>query len=263
MQRLGTYGMRWRQIALPWAHALLICCFLAAAHQASAQTSPGGSPIDRITQSLRNQNFDGALRDCNAVIKKTPKDKRVWALRGMAYAGRGDPSAALDSYRHALSLDPAYLPALEGAAQIEYQQRSAGAKTLILRVLAQVPNDPTSHTMLAFLEYAAKDCAGAVPHFEKGGEVLTGQPIALAAYGACLAQAGQYNQAIPLFQRALSAEPTVDSIRFNLALAQWKANDPEGALLTLQPTIDGGRGHGDALLLAADIYESRNDTQRA
>ena len=177
--------------------------------------------------------------------------------------GAGAPSSALDSYRHALGLDPAYLPALEGAAQIEYQQRSAAAKPLILRVLAQLPNDPTSHTMLAFLEYAAKDCADAIPHFEKGGEVLAKQPIALAAYGACLAQAGQYHQAIPLFQQALSAEPSVESIRFNLALAQWKANQPQEALLTLQPAIEVGNGQSDALLLAADIYESTNDTQHA
>jgi tetratricopeptide (TPR) repeat protein len=248
-------------MALPWANALLICAFLGTAHRASAQTNLGGSPVDGITQSLRNQNFDDALRDCDAGLKKTPKDKRIWALRGIAYAGRGEPSAALDSYRHALGLDPTYLPALEGAAQIEYQQRSARAKPLILRVLAQLPNDPTSHTMLAFLEYAAKDCAGAVPHFQKGGEVLANQPIALAAYGACLAQAGQYNQAIPLFQQALSAEPSVASIRFNLALAQWKANHPQDALLTLQPAIEAGTGQGDALLLAADIYESMNDTQ--
>jgi tetratricopeptide (TPR) repeat protein len=252
-----------RQMVLPWAKALLIGVLVGTAHWTSAQTNPGGSPVDGITQSLRNQNFDDALRDCDAALKKTPKDKRIWALRGIAYAGKGEPSAALDSYRHALGLDPAYLPALEGAAQIEYQQRSPRAKPLILRVLAQLPNDPTSHTMLAFLEYAAKDCAGAVPHFEKGGEVLANQPMALAAYGACRAQAGQYDQAIPLFQRALSAEPSVDSIRFDLALAQWKANDPEDALLTLQPVIEDGTGHGDALLLAADIYESKNDTQHA
>jgi tetratricopeptide (TPR) repeat protein len=242
---------------------LLICAILGAAHGGSAQTNPGISSVDGIVLSLRSQNFDDALRDCDAALKKTPKDKRIWALRGMAYAGRGAPSSALDSYRHALGLDPAYLPALEGAAQIEYQQRSAGAKPLLLRVLAQLPNDPTSHTMLAFLEYAAKDCADAIPHFEKGGEVLAKQPIALAAYGACLAQAGQYNQAIPLFQQALSAEPSVESIRFNLALAQWMANQPQQALLTLQTAIEAGNGQSDALLLAADIYESTNDTQHA
>jgi tetratricopeptide (TPR) repeat protein len=250
-------------MARPWVNALLLCAVLGTAHRVSAQANLGGNPIDGITRSLHNHNFDDALRDCDAALKKTPKDKRIWALRGIAYAGRGEPLAALDSYRHALGLDPAYLPALEGAAQIEYQQRSARAKPLILRVLAQLPNDPTSHAMLAFLEYAAKDCADAVPHFEKGGEVLAKQPIALAAYGACLAQAGQYDQAIPLFQQALGTEPSIEGIRFNLALTQLKAKQPQAALLTLQPVIEAGKGRGDALLLAADIYESTNDTPHA
>ena len=118
-------------MALPWVNALLLCAVLGIAHRVSAQANLGGNPIDRITRSLHNQNFDDALRDCDAALKKTPKDKRIWALRGIAYAGRGEPLAALDSYRHALGLDPAYLPALEGAAQIEYQQRSARAKPLI------------------------------------------------------------------------------------------------------------------------------------
>ncbi len=239
-------------------------------HTGFAQTGQGahsganpGNPVGDIVQSLQRQNFDDALRDADRALKQTPKDKRIWTLRGMAYAGKGEPSLALASYRQAMDLDPAYLPAIEAAAQTAYQQRSSAARPLILRVLAQLPNDPTSHSMLAFLDYAAKDCAGAIPHFEKGGEVLARQPIALAAYGACLAQAGHYDQAIPLFQQALSGEPSRESIRFNLALAQWKTGQTQEALSTLQPAMEGGKGQSDALLLAADIWESTNDTQRA
>jgi tetratricopeptide (TPR) repeat protein len=246
------------------ARILLLCITLAAGHTGFAQMNQGVNPINGIVQSLQRQNFDDALRDADNALKKAPKDKRIWTLRGMAYAGKGEPSLALASYRHAMELDAAYLPALEAAAQIAYQQRSSEAKPLIMRVLAQLPDDPTSHSMLAFLDYAAKDCAGAIPHFEKGGEVLAKQPIALAAYGACLAQAGHYDQAIPLFQQALRAEPSRETIRFNLALAQWKTNQPQDALLTLQPAFEGGgKGRADALLLAADICESTNDTPRA
>ena len=263
MQRFGISGKRWKRRTQSRARILLLCISLATGQTGFAQLNQGVNPVNGIVQALQQQNFDDALRDADSALKKTPKDKRIWTLRGMAYAGKGEPSLALASYRHAMDLDPDYLPALEAAAQIAYQQRSNNAKPLILRVLAQLPNDPTSHSMLAFLDYAAKDCAGAIPHFEKGGEVLAKQPIALAAYGACLAQAGRYDQAIPLFQQALNAEPTRESVRFNLALAQWKANQPQDALATLQPAIEGGQGRNEALLLAADISESTNDTQHA
>jgi tetratricopeptide (TPR) repeat protein len=255
--------MRWRKMSRCCLSAIVIGIVLETAQGGFAQTKPVVSPVIAISQSLRSQNFDDALRECDAALKETPKDKRIWALRGMAYAGKGASSSALDSYEHAIELDPGYLPALEGAAQIAYQQRSAAAKPLILKVLAQLPDDPTSHTMLAFLDYAAKDCAGAIPHFEKGGEVLAKQPIALAAYGACLAQGGHFDQAIPLFREALSDAPSMEGVRFNLALAQWKANQAQEALLTLQPAIQAAQVKGDTLLLAADIYESINDTQHA
>jgi len=263
MQRLGVCGIRWGKVSRSCLSGIVIGVVLQTAHGAFAQTRPAVSPVIAISQSLRSQNFDDALRECDAALKETPKDKRIWALRGMAYAGKGASSSALDSYQHAIELDPAYLPALEGAAQIAYQKRSAAAKPLILRVLAQLPDDPTSHTMLAYLEYSAKDCAGAIPHFEKGGEVLAKQPIALAAYGACLAQSSHYDKAIPLFQQALSGQPSMEGVRFDLALAQWKAGQPQEALSTLQPMIEVAKGNSEALLLAADIYESTKDTEDA
>jgi tetratricopeptide (TPR) repeat protein len=256
-------GMRGRWISRSCVHSILIGIILGTAQGGFAQTTAAVNPVIEIAQSLRSQNFDDALRECDAALKQTPKDKRIWALRGMAYAGRGVSTSALDSYQHALALDPTYLAALEGAAQIEYQQRSPAAKPLLLRVLAQLPDDPTSHSMLAFLDYSAKDCAGAIPHFEKGGAVLEKQPVALAAYGACLAQVGRYNEAIPIFQQALGGKPSMDGVRFDLAVAQWKAAQPQEALLTLQPMIADPKGNGEALLLAADIDESTKDTQDA
>jgi tetratricopeptide (TPR) repeat protein len=264
MRRLRIYATSWKEIASSCINGLLMCVALDTAHGVFAQTKPGANPVTQIVESLRGQNFDEALRECDAALKQEPQDKRIWTLRGMAYAGKETPLSALAAYQHAIYLDPDYLPALEGAAQIEYQQgNAAAAKPLIFRVLLQRPNDPTSHTMLGFLDYAAKDCSDAIPHFEKGGDVLARQPLALAAYGACLGLSGQYEQAIPIFQQALSAEPSIPSVRFNLALAQWKANRPQDALATLQPAIEDSKGQDDSMLLAADIYESINDTQHA
>jgi tetratricopeptide (TPR) repeat protein len=213
--------------------------------------------------SIKAQRFELALEECDAALKKAPADKRIWTLQGMAYLGKGLPDAALDVYQHALILDQDYLPALEGAVQVEYQRRDPRAKALLHRILAEHPDDPASHTMLGFLDYAAQDCNGAIEHFEKGGLVLASQPVALSAYGTCLAQVGQYQRAIPIFQQALSAEPTVPTTRYNLALAQWKANQSQEALATLQRALENDSGQNDAILLAADIYESMNDTQHA
>ena len=263
MQRLEIRGIRHNHVLRLCAAVYLLCATLELTRGIEAQRSQEPSQISGIVTSLRSQNFDETLRLCDSAIRKTPTDKRIWTLRGMAYAGKGEPSSALDSFQQAIKLDPSYLPALEGAAQIEYQRGNSAAKPLLMRVLAQRPDDPTSHTMLGVLEYTANDCVEAVIHFEQGGDVLAKQPSALAEYGVCQAQLGHYDQAIPLFQQALVAEPMSPRIRFNMALAQWKANLPKDSLVTLQPVIEAGNGDGDSLLLAADIYESMNDTQRA
>jgi tetratricopeptide (TPR) repeat protein len=181
----------------------------------------------------------------------------------MASSGVNKPAAALTAYQHALKLAPTYLPALEGAAQIEYQQGSDRAKALILRVLALRPADPTSHAMLAALDYKAKRCAEAIPHFQQAEVLLEAQPELLAEFASCLAALDRYNEAIPVLQRVLAIDPARQSTRYNLALAQWNANHTQDALETLQPLIETSLGDEDVLTLAADIYESNNDTPRA
>jgi tetratricopeptide (TPR) repeat protein len=181
----------------------------------------------------------------------------------MAYAGKSETPAALGAFEHALKLDPAYLPALEGAAQLEFQQGSRKAKHLLLQILTQRPDDETSHAMLGFLEYRDHDCEHAVTDFQKASQALAQQPNALGAYGSCLALLGRYEDSVPVFQQALTLEPDSQKLRLNLALAQWKANHAQDALATLQPAIESSPANQNALLLAAGIYEATNDTAHA
>ena len=68
--------------------------------------------------------------------KLLPKMRELWAMQGAAYAGEGNPKEALASFRSALKISPDYLPALEGAIQIEYEAGDPAAIPLLLRVAA-------------------------------------------------------------------------------------------------------------------------------
>lgn len=252
-----------------------LCACLIAPHgwlPVSAQTAgPGAaaSAFAPIVEAVRARDFGRALELSQTALRKDPRDYRIWTLRGMAHAGKGALPSALDSYEHALKLNPGYLPALEGAAQTRYQLGSPAARQSVLQVLKIRPGDPTSLAMLGFLEYKQGNCPQAISHFEDAEPVLATQPIAQAAFATCLASAKQYDRAIPLLQQALAAAPAQNSatIRLNLALAQWKSEHPDDALATLQPAIDNQdqstQNLNDALILAADIYESVNKTQQA
>ena len=56
-------------------------------------------------------------------------------LQGVAYAGEGRTAEARASFRTALKISPDYLPALEQAAQLEYEAGSLRAVQLLQHIL--------------------------------------------------------------------------------------------------------------------------------
>jgi tetratricopeptide (TPR) repeat protein len=228
--------------------------------------APGQSTreeVSKISDALRNHQFSLALSLSQAALAQRPGDYRIWTLRGMATAAMGNPSLALTAYQHALNLAPSYLPALEGAAETEFKVQPDAARRLLFKVLAQRPDDPTSHAMLGVLEYKNKNCADAANHFEKAAGVIVSQPAALTEYGACLAELKRGDEAVAVFAQVLVLDPARGEARYNLALAQWDAHHLESALATLQPLIEATQADEDALTLDAEILESEGDTARA
>jgi len=234
---------------------IVFCAF------AFAQMNPSG--IEPVASALRAGKFDEALQHLQAELEQHPKSPQLWALRGIALSGKGNKKEALASFRHALTISPDYLPALEGAAQIEYDSGGTGAALFLGRILKVHPADPTSHAMLAVLDYRRGDCAAAVPHFEQGGAVVDSQPDAMQAYGDCLMKLKETKKAIAIFTRAL-AQPTADmQARYRLASAQLAAQSPKDAIATLQPLLQQDTAGSDVLALAASAYEADGNTPEA
>lgn len=244
-------------------HRLLFCLLAVSGQLGWAQNQPAQEEIGKISDALRSRNFEQATALSQAAEVKWPDDVRIWTLGGMAMAGAGNLPKALSAYRHALHLVPTYLPALEGAAQSEFQMGHEAARPLLLEVLAQRPDDPTSHGMLGVLDYRKEKCVDAVTHFEKAAGVIATQPVALTEYGSCLAIVKRNEDAVRVFAEALALDPRKREARYNLALAQWSANDADGALATLRPMLEAAPVDQDVSMLAVRILESQGDTTRA
>ena len=226
-----------------------------------AQTASGTVPA--TSEALRNRQFQTALRLTTEGLAKTPRDYRLWTLRGIAYSNLHRQQEALSAYDRALSLSPGYVPALEGAAQIEYETRGARAVALLQQLLSADPENPTTHAMLAVLSYEQKDCAAALPHFERSLSLIVAEPLAYGEYGACLYRTGQYNQATEIFARLLELHPENRHTRYDLALTLWMAKQNQSALKTLNPIVQSSTSDANALSLASAIEEADGDTQKA
>jgi tetratricopeptide (TPR) repeat protein len=239
-------------------------CILAVALAANswiAAQMPADS-VGRITSDLRSHKFLDALHLLEPAIERNPKSAQLWTLRGIALSGTGDKKAALASFRHGLSLAPDYLPALEGAAQIEYESGAKEAIAHLRRILELRPDDPTSHAMVGVLAARGGDCATAVPHFEKSGTLLDSQPDAVRQYGACLVRLNQPEKAIGIFEHALSRSDTATT-RYQLATVQMLAHRPKDAIETLQPSLQENAASSDVRELAATAYEEAGNTPEA
>jgi tetratricopeptide (TPR) repeat protein len=215
-----------------------------------------------IIQALRNHDFTQALTLSRAALATNPGDFRIWTLRGMATAASGNLSGALASYQHALQLQPGYLPALEGTVQTEFQM-GRDARPVLKKILAQRPDDPVSHMLFGIMDARSDDCSGAVDHFGQAAAAMAHQPEALTDDGACLAALNRNEEAVSAFSAALALDPGSTPARYNLALAQFNAHDPDGALGTLTPLTTASPAHADVLALAAQIEESKGNTAQA
>jgi tetratricopeptide (TPR) repeat protein len=244
-----------------WKNIRLITVLATLLSGMFAQT-----PTDRvgpITSALRNREFEKALQLLQPVLQESPKNPQLWFFQGLAYSGIENQKAALASYRSALKIAPDYLPALEGAAELEYDAGSASAVPLLQRILRLHPNDPTSHAMLAVLAYKKGDCGTAVQHFAQGGSLVDSQPGALQEYGACLVELKQTEKAIPVFQQILASNPDDPRARRGLAAVQLAAEQPQDALATLQPLLAASSPEVSTMQLAAEVYEANKDTPNA
>src|SRR6185436_4801891 len=162
---------------------------------------------DAIMSALRAGAFDKALELSRAALRASPNDAQLWTLQGIAHSRKGDVEAALAAFRKALALEPDYVAALEGAAQLHYQAGSRQAVPLLNRLLRLRPGDPTSHAMLAVLEYRDGNCQAAVSHFERAGALLDSEVDALHAYGTCLVRMKRLDGAASVFQRTVALRP--------------------------------------------------------
>lgn len=230
--------------------------------QTSLIGQTGREQTASITSALQTHEFDRALELLATALHGAPNNPQLWMFQGLAFSGKRDSKSALASYQHALKLSPDYLPALEGAAQIQYDAGSVGAIPLLKRVLTIQPNDVTSHAMLAVLAEKNGDCPTAVKHFSEAGQALESQPEALQGYGACLLKLKRMDEATQVFQQLLASRPDDPRCRQALAAVQLAAEKPQDALGTVQPLLTSSADVG-TMQLAAAIFEANKDTPNA
>ncbi|MBV9304189.1 MAG: tetratricopeptide repeat protein [Acidobacteriaceae bacterium] len=219
--------------------------------------------VRSISSALRDRDYSKAVALAQTALAQSPKDVRLLTLEGLALSSLGRDREALEAFRGSLAVKPDYVPALEGAAQLEYKAGNADAVPLLDRLLKLKPDEKTAHAMRAVMAWKQKDCATAVRNFESSRDVIALQPEALKEFGICLVRLQRPADAVPILKQVAASEPGNKAAALSVASAQLIAKQWSDALETLKPFTDAGQPDSQALDLAATALEALGDTPRA
>ena len=186
-------------------------------------------------------------------LRQDGGNPRLWAARGAALTRLGRNAESLQSFEHALSISPKYLPALEGAADAAYGQDPRRAGGYVRRILAQDPGNRTAHAMAGAIAFEARDCRGVMDHFARSGEVARHSAEALAQWGECLTGAADATHAAERFRESLALHEDA-RVRFHLAVALHLSGQQGAALEALR----GAPADAAARNLAGAIYVAQS-----
>lgn len=216
-----------------------------------------------IIADLRAGQYQEARQILEQAMRQTPQDAALWTLNGFALSHLGQAKEALASYKQAMKLSPDYLPALEGAAQIEFEASDQSAVPLLEKILAIHPEDKTSHGMLATLAFERRDCKRAVDEFQKSQILISSDLPSLQRYGSCLLELHNGEDAVKIFRQLSELQPQNEKARYNLAVAQVTAKQFKDAVETLKPLVTRPLPDADSLDMLAEAYEGLEDTPNA
>jgi tetratricopeptide (TPR) repeat protein len=245
--------------------ALFLLAFagLVLAFSLIAHAQAGGQSLQSIESLIRSQQYEQALQATRSRLRNAPRDYHLWALEGIVLSLQGKDAQALEALDKALAISPNYSAALKGEAQLLYKTRDKRAIPILEKILTLDPNDLTANEMLAMVEEKEGDCNNAIGHFQASPETIANHPDSLEAYAKCLAQTGQPEKAIPVFEQLALLLPERSYPKYDIGLLLVQTKQYEAALKVLDPLIAAEPSDPEVLSLASEAYEATGDTPKA
>ena len=227
-----------------------------------------------ISTSLRQQQFDKALKAIDGLEKKQPDKPLVSQLRASTLLAKRDVTGAKTNFEKALSIDPAYFPAAASLAALDINDKKPEqAKKRFEAVLAKDPKN--GQALLALAEVAAKSGAAKEEIARLLGNAVSANPAdalprlllidlhlrnkeakvalslaqnavaalpesfdLLVALGRTQQALGEYNQAIATYNKLIAMQALSPLPHMYLAEVHVAEKNPDAAMQSLHNALD-------------------------
>jgi len=229
---------------------VFVCIILFVTTNAEGQDD--SSTRHLVAGYISSRQYSEALAQVKELIQVHSGDASLWTLQGLALDGLGRTAESLASFDHALLIDSAYLPALEGASQTAYLHREPKAMQYVMRLLAADHQNKLAQAMAGVLYYDRHDCPQSIAHFKESEDTVYRSSNALSEFTDCLLKEGAATEATEALSRGLDQNSASTQIRYNLAVAELADHNPTKAIEVLSsiPRADDS----DFLNLLAEAY---------
>lgn len=226
--------------------------------------TPRAGGIAAAVALLREERIEDA-RALLSMLEQTDNNPLVQTMLGEIHLRRPDPRSARNSFARALTLDPAYLPALDHLRQLDLAEQKAPdiTRNRYLAALACAPANSAIMENLARLALAHQHPSEAISWMERAcAEHPASLPLALST-GAMYQQLGMLAQAVALAETLAASHPGDAGVLSLLGQARLASGDHDGAseafarLAAMQP------GHGAPLLFLANAHLARQQDAAA
>jgi len=203
---------------LPLAVLGLVAVGGAVAMQTAGRERNYQNLLTRGDTALGAGDTYGAIEAYSGAVALHPDSMLAHLRRGESYRQRGELEAAARDFRTAVSLDASSPLPLEALGEVYYErQRYRSAIEVFERRLRLGDRAPGVHYKLALARYRQGDRAGAQAALADAIEIDSRLADAHYLLGLCLREAGEVQEAVDAFERAVTLSPGMIPAREELA----------------------------------------------
>jgi tetratricopeptide (TPR) repeat protein len=188
---------------------------------------------------LLNRDHAGALVLYDSLLKRQPKNAKLWNERGVALHQTGRYAEAKDSYRRAVEAEPGYALALNNLGVALYH---AGDPEAAFEAFRRALDDHGTFIKArlnqALLLFKGKRMQLSLEAYRKVLVVDSEHPVAWNGVGLVLAELRKFEDAKNAFARAIQARPRYAEAHYNLSFTLSNLGDFEGALRATKTALE-------------------------
>ena len=225
--------------------------------------NPQQEHLNFLVELYGHGQFKKVIEIAHGLLNQFPNSVIMLNILGAAYAGLGDFSEAINSYKKAISIEPNYIDAHYNLAfALREEGKIEDAVSTFKKVISISPKHANAYNNLAVTLQKQGKLGEAVSAFKKAISIRPDYVEAYYNMASALEEQGQLEQAVISYRKSISLKPDYADAYFNMASTFEKQGNLEEALNAYNKTLELNPDYSDAWSNGARALESWNELEQ-